>query len=142
MKSLNGKITLTYRQNRDNHKHDLYIEIVDELSRLHIAEIKVDADNVSELFSSLCEIPMSFEILDRTDKLGRSYTNSTVTLKLPDGTTYKDRNAVSTQLVKDWHSQQENKENIVPSFYFGSKSSYDRLPDGTKTVTFSVREFQ
>jgi hypothetical protein len=142
MKQLNGKITLTYRQNKDTDKHDLHIKIRDEQSRMFVAEIKVDADNVSELFSSLYEIPMSYEILDSTDKLGRSYTNFTVTLNLPEGTTYANRDAVSTQLVQDWHSQQENKENIVPSFYFGSKSSYNRLPGGTETVTFGVREFQ
>jgi hypothetical protein len=143
MKQLNGKITLSYRQNKDNYKHDLYIIVKDELSRLPVIEIMVSTENVSEIFSNVAEIPMSYDIYENSERLGKTVNHFSVTLPInaTRNSSREDREAAATRIIKYWLAEQPNKDDLSPSYHFGSKNSFQTLPDGTQTVTFTVREY-
>ena len=141
MKQLNGKVTLSYRQNKDNYKHDLYITVKDKLSRLPVIEIMVSSENVSEIFSNVAEIPMTYEIYENSERLGKTMTHFSVTLPIFP-TTYADKEDVAKAAILIWHLKQPNKDDLSPSYYFGSKGTFLTLPDGTQTVTFTVREYK
>jgi hypothetical protein len=143
MKELAGKVTLSYRQNRDSYKHDLYIEVRDESSRLPVLEIKIAAEEVSEVFSNMAEIPMTYEFYENSDRLGKTSTHYSMTLFLPPDTPNygKQKEFAATTLIKAWHDAQEDREKLEPSYYFGSKNTFKDTPGGDQTVTFSVRRY-
>jgi hypothetical protein len=135
---LQGTVTFSYRQNNENYKHDLYITVKDSGSRIEAIEIKVNAESISEVFSGLAEVPVSYEPCSNPERLGKTRTSYKVTLPVPKS---KDREAMANRVIAAWHTDQPNRECLFPSYYLDSQDSFTYVSDGNYNVNFTVRRY-
>ena len=139
MSELQGKVTFSYLQNRDDHKHDLYITVRDANSRTEVVVvIKIDSEDISEVFSGLAEVPVTYEPCSNPERLGKTMTHYKVTLPVPKST---DRTAMANRVIAAWHADQPNRECLFPSYYLHSQDSFNYVSDGNYNVNFTVRRY-
>lgn len=138
MDELQGKITFSYRQNKENSGRDLYITVKDTNSRNRVIEIKIDSEDVSLIFAGLGEVPVTYEPCSNPDRLGKTMKHFRVTLPVPDSS---DRKVMAKWVIESWHENQPNKELLFPSYYLDSQDSFTHVSDGNYNVNFTVRRY-